>query len=495
MTRQVHFEVFRRAGAKGGWTLHEVVNDRGRALAMAQEMMASEKATGVKVVKETYDDESGDYLSLKIFEDGHNKMKMAPAQEDAPPSLPCFKPDDLYSYHARQTMMRLFGDFLARNRITITELIHRADMLDKLEATGTLYQHAVQKIAVAQAASSTTPVQQIVKNLNELATQATQRVYRDQRKGLFPNPRADQFAELAAKLAGQGDAAYLFNGALARHLKDTQSWNDKVLALLDILAKTPASGDPRTLVLSSIDAILAEALSASTALHELIGQAENLAEALTRLVELFLGKLAVDPAHGGVAALAARFAADELPEARTAIARRIVAEFKSAKRLRPDSLVEELTALRRLANRVVYGVGKFLSHEDLIAAFTLRSKRLVTQETLSNYIQDCAPDEKMERLLFVEENIIGIENKRQLAGFVTPVLNSAAFENFFQNPKVPLLQRLQRLAQLQSRVRRASFVDVQRQEIADRMDRLACEMAAREKVFVSLDDKQQNPIE
>lgn len=495
MARQVHFEVFRRAGAKGGWTLHEVVNDRSRALAMAQEMMASEKATGVKVVKETYDDDTGDYLSLKIFEDGHNKMKTAPAQEDAPPSLPCFKPDDLYSYHARQTMMRLLGDFLGRNKITITELIHRADMLDKLEATGTLYQHAVQKIAVAQAASSTTPVQQIVKNLNELLTQATQRVYRDQRKGLFPNPRADQFAELAAKLAGQGDAAYIFNGALARHLKDTQGWNDKVLALLDILAKTPASGDSRTLILSSIDAILAEALSASTALHELIGQAENLSEALTRLVELFLGKLAADAAHGGVAALAARFAADELPEARTAIARRIVAEFKSAKRLRPDSLVEELTSLRRLANRVVYGVGKFLSHEDLIAAFTLRSKRLVTQEILSPYIQDSAPDEKMERLLFVEENIIGIENKRQLAGFVTPVLNSAAFENFFQNPKVPLLQRLQRLTQLQSRVRRASFVDAQRQEIADKMDRLACEMAARAKLFESLEAKHQNHVE
>ena len=495
MTRQVHFEVFRRAGAKGGWTLHEVVNDRGRALAMAQEMMTSEKATGVKVVKETYDDDTGDYLSLKIFEDGHNKMKMAPAQEDAPPSLPCFKPDDLYSYHARQTMMRLFGDFLARNKITITELIHRADMLDKLEATGTLYQHAVQKIAVAQAASSTTPVQQIVKNLNELTTQATQRVYRDQRKGLFPNPHADQFAELAAKLAGQGDAAYIFNGALARHLKDTQGWNDKVLALLEILAKTPASGESRTLILSSIDAILAEALSASTALHELIGQAENLAEALTRLVELFLGKLAADSDHGGVAALSARFAADELPEARTAIARRIVAEFKSAKRLRPDSLVEELIALRRLANRVVYGVGKFLSHEDLITAFTLRSKRLVTQEILSSYIQDCAPDEKMERLLFVEENIIGIENKRQLASFVTPVLNSAPFENFFQNPKVPLLQRLQRLAQLQGRVRRASFVDVQRQEIADKMDRLACEMAARAKLFENLDAKHRNHVE
>ena len=117
-------------------------------------------------------------------------------------------------------MTRLLTDFLARNKITITELIHRADMLEKLEATGTLYQHAIQKIAVAQAASSTTPVQQIVKSLNELTTQAIQRVYRDQRKGLFPNPRPDQFAELAARLAGKGDAAYLFNGALARHLRD-----------------------------------------------------------------------------------------------------------------------------------------------------------------------------------------------------------------------------------------------------------------------------------
>src|SRR6185503_17182494 len=120
---------------------------------------------------------------------------------------------------------------------------------------------------------------------NELIDQATQRVYRDQRKGLFPNPRADQFAELAAKLAGQGDAPYLFNGALARSLKDTNSWNEKILALIEILGYAPQSGDPRTLILSSIDAVMSEALSASTALHELLGPSENLADALTRLVE------------------------------------------------------------------------------------------------------------------------------------------------------------------------------------------------------------------
>lgn len=494
MTREIHYEVFRRVGARGGWTLHEATGDRQRALNVAQELMASDQATGVKVVKETYNEETGDYLTLKIFEDGRNEMKEASAKEEPPQALPCFKPDDLYSYHARQTMGRLFVDFLARNKITLTELIHRADLLEKLEATGTVYQHAIQKVAVAQASSTAVPVQQIIKTLNELAAQALQRVYRDQRKGLFPNPHAHQFAELAAKLAGQGDAAYLFNGALARHLKDAQNWNEKVLALLEVLEGAPKDGAPRALVLSSIDAIMAEILSGSAALHELIGGAENLAEALHCLVELFLG----NPTGGnqqGLGPLATRFAADELPEARTALAARIVAEFKSSKRLCPASLVEELKALRRLANRVVMGVGKYLSHEDLITAFTLRSKRLVTQESLGSYLAECPPDEKMDRLLFVEENIIGIENKRQLASFIFPVINSASFENFFQNHKVALLSRLQRLAQLQGRVRRASFVDVQRDEIAQKLDRLAWDLAVRGRLFEGLDAKNQTHVE
>ena len=95
------------------------------------------------------------------------------------------------------------------------------------------------------------------------------------------------------------------------------------------------------------------------------------------------------------------------------------------------------------------GVGKYLSHEDLIAAFTLRSKRLVTQEILSCHIAEArARTKKSSGCCLWKKISSASENKRQLASFVLPVVNSAAFENFFQNPKAPLLQRLQRLAQL-----------------------------------------------
>jgi hypothetical protein len=494
VAKEVHYEIFRRIGAKGGWTMHDVRSDRDSAIELAQSLMKSEKATGVKVVKETYNDETGDYLTLKIFEEGHNEVKVSVAQEDAPHALPCFKPEDLYSYHARATIRRLMPDFLARNRITVTELIHRADMLEKLEATGTLYQHAIQKVAVAQAASTTTPVQQIVKSLNELVTQGTQRVYRDQRKGLFPNPQPQQFAELAGKLAPQGDGSYIFNAALAHHLKDAKGWDEKVQLLLTVMENAPAEDMPRKLVLSSVDAILAEVMGGSAALHELMGPAEILAESLSHLVELFLGRAPKD-AKGGLSKLTQHFAADDLPEARTAVADRIVAEFKSTKRLAPDSVVEELKALRSLANKIVMGVGKYLSHEDLVAAFTLRSKRLVTQEVLSTHIEGAQPDEKVERLLFVEENVIGSENKRQLASFVLPVVNSAAFENFFNNAKTPILGRLQRLAFLQNKVRRSNFIEENRQEISGKMDRLALGAATAAKLFEAIDARSTNHVE
>ena len=492
MAQSIHYEVFSRQGAKGGWKMLDVRADRESALQLAQSLMAEERATGVKVVKETYNEETGDYLTLKIFEDGHNQVKITPAQEDAPHALPCFKPDDLYSYHARATMTRLIGEFLARNKITITELIHRADMLEKLEATGTLLQHAIQKIAVAQAASTTTPVAQIIKSLNELTTKAFNRVYRDERNKTFPVVSTPAgFGTLAAKLAGQPGAAYIFNGAIAAYLRDAKGWDEKVFRLLALCGEAPDDGLGRVLLLTSVDSLIAEVLAGSAALHELIGSNENLGQALMCLVQLFLGKEPADAAdRAGLLALTQHFAADDLAESRTAIANRIMAEFKSAKRLCPQSLEDEFKTLRQIANRVVLGVGKYLSHEDLVGAFTLRSKRLETHETLGAYMSTAAgPDERLERLLSVEENIIGAENKRLLASFVVPVLTGAAFRSHFLESKQPVMARLQRLAQLQARVRRSGFQDNQRTEMCELLDKLACELEGRARIFEAIEAK------
>ena len=497
MARSIHYEIFSRQGSKGGWKMVDVRTERESALALAQSLMKEKRATGVKVVKETYNDETGDYLTLKIFEDGHNQMKTVPAQEDVPHALPCFKPDDLYSYHARATITRLLSEFLARNMITVTELGHRADMLEKLEATGTLLQHAIQKVAVAQAASTTTPVTQIVKSLNELASKACNRVYRDERNKYFRAARLTEFGALANELAGKNDAAYQLNGAIAKYLKDIKAWDEKVLRLIALMHEAPAEGPGRTLLLTSVDTIISEILAGSAALHSLIGPKEDLGRALMSLVQLFLGKNSGDAQEpAGLASLADRFAADALPESRSAIANRILVEFKSFRRLCPSSLEDEFKMLRQIANQLALGVGKFLSHDTLVTAFTLRSSRLVTNETLAKYLADAAtPEEKVERMLFVEENIIGAANKRQLAIFLLPIITANGFETHFVESKTPIISRLQKLAGLQSRVRRSGFQDNHRHEMVDLFDALACKVQARAKLFESIEAKFTNPAE
>ena len=497
MAKTIHYEVFSRQGARGGWTMTDVRNDRQAAIELAKGLMAGERATGVKVVKETYNADTGDYLSLKIFEDGHNKMKVAAAKEDPSPAIPCFKPEDLYSYHARATITRLIPDFLARNCVTVSELGVRADLLEQLEATGTLLQHAIQKVAVAQASSTKTPVQQIIKALHELLTKTFNRVYRDERSKVFPEVEPGGFGPLATKLADASDAAYLLNGAIARYLKDAEGWDDKVFRLLKLTEEVPADGPGALLLLGAVDAMIAEVLAGSAALHDLIGAKENLGQALMALVQLFLGHAQPDAGErAGLIALTQHFADDDMPESRTAIASRIMAELNSTKRLCPGSLEDELRTLRQIANRVVFGVGKFLSHEDLVAAFTQRSQRLVNYDTLGRYLETAGtPDERVERLLFVEDNVIGAENKRRLASFIVPMVSGATFETHFLNSKTPPLARLQRLAQLQTRVHRSSFQDTERREICDRLDKIASQVEARVRLFDSIEARPGGAVE
>ena len=178
--------------------------------------------------------------------------------------------------------------------------------------------------------------QQIIKTLNDLTTKACNRVYRDERNKYFREVALGDFRALADELSGKPDAAYQLNGAIAKYLKDAKAWDEKVFRLIALMNEAPAEGPGRALLLTSVDSIIAEILAGSAALHELIGAKEDLGLTLMSLVQLFLGKEPdVEGDHRGLISLTQRFAADELQESRTAIANRIMSEFKSAKRLCP----------------------------------------------------------------------------------------------------------------------------------------------------------------
>jgi hypothetical protein len=182
-----------------------------------------------------------------------------------------------------------------------------------------------------------------------------------------------------------------------------------------------------------------------------------------------------------------------LTEARAAIATRLLSELKSMKRLCPASWDNELTMARRLASALVRARGKYLSHEDLIAAFSERSRRFVTHEPLFQFLQDArSPDERIARLLTVEENIIGAENKRELATFILPLIGLHAFE---EQQGAGVLTKLKRVAELQGRVLRSGFQEMQMNQLATALDAVAKAIEERARLLASLETRFPDPVD
>ena len=70
----------------------------------------------------------------------------------------CLGPQDLYAPHARELIGRVLEDWLGRNGVTAFELLHRPDLVERLEASGVELQHAIQKVAIPESQATGQPV-------------------------------------------------------------------------------------------------------------------------------------------------------------------------------------------------------------------------------------------------------------------------------------------------------------------------------------------------
>ncbi len=488
MPHQVHYELFVRRGASPGWSLQEVGDSRAELIKAAEDAITSPYVSGVKVMKETYDEATGDFMSLRIFEEGKAKFKIAKMAEDVPPALPCLTPEDLYRVHARHTLARLFADVLGRWKITVTELIHRPDMIEKLEATGTLYQHAIQKVAIAQSNGGEQPLPQTMRALMDLTDRAIQRVYKEARAKRIMSPETvgDLVAYAEAKAGTAGDV-FLIGLAFAQFLKPAASWADKLDRVLAVIASPSANAVASRTLITLADQLVGEILGGAAALQELLGPVDDLGGALVAMSDLYLGRVPPNAPHLALGRLAGFFAADRLLDARTALARRVLSELKTHKRLAAN-VEDELTHLRAITSRLVLGPSRLVPHEDIVAAVTLRSRHLVQSGPIADYLTG-APNAlvKAERLVAFEVNIVGAENKRRIWDHLKPVITSAAFDAALMEEGAPAA-RLARAASIQTALLKSALAEAARTEGAALIDAAASRMIDAPRVMKQLAD-------
>jgi hypothetical protein len=504
----VHFEVYVRKTPGAPWTLSLATENRAAALATANELFAEGRVAAVKVTKEVLDEETREYNGVIILKLGAADVA-AKAKPQAEAQPLCVTPQDLYTLHARERIGRLLEGWLERNNATPFELLHRPDLVEKLEASGTDLQHAIQKIAVPEAHARAMSVHELIRVFHGLIERAVERLLKDQKRGVLPNVDKEGFAKAADRLANEPERLYLLGAGVAASIAPAKSWSEKVKRLLDLADAAPPSGPGRGAALATVQQPLAEILESKPGIHDVLGKGRDLGDslaALTRLaafdaverlmaVEKSVAKV-MPPISEDAERLAKWLGGEAFLDTRAAIGRRILRELTGPRRLRPGDAKGEIEVLRALGMCLTAAAGKLLPLEEVQAAFTTRSKMLVTGDFVEAYLgQGMAAREEVEALIWLTENVIGGANKRQAGGWLKAVINSLRFEKEATATDETATAKLLSLAALQKSVGRCGLVVEDYQPLQEKLGEFGGELEARARLTAGVARANAPPLQ
>lgn len=486
MAGPVHYEIYIRRTPPDDWSLSQAMEDRRRAMETAEDLMRDRQAVAVRVTKETLDPETMEFASVVVLTRGAPELKRKRPAPVEPRGPSCRGVQDLYAPHARETIGRILEDWLARQGSTAFELLHRPDLAERLEASGVELQHAIQKVAVPEAqAVPGQSVHELMRHYQRLAEQAIERLLKAGRSRTFADLETRSVADLAHSLAGAPDRAFLMGGAVAGSLRALTGARARLERLMDICDRAPIEGPPRALVFVAVEQILCELLGSRAGLAQILGpgldQGSSLAAAVRMVAPREVGAilahdprltLLVPPVEGPPARLGQRLAAGEFPLLAAALARMVLRELMSQRRLRPGDAVGEIDILRALATALTATAGRLLTLEEVQTAFIERSRSLVAADFVAAYVADCTSVlAEAERLTRLCENVTGGANKRAAARWLDACVASLRFETELRGrlttEVVPPGQRLLSLVILQRSVRNAGLPERETQAIVD----------------------------
>lgn len=444
--------------------------DRGQAVSTAEHLMKDAQVVAAKVTKETLDEETREFQTVTILRLGADE---APKKRRAPESDEplCVTPEDLYSIHARKRIGEIMEDWLARQRATAFELLHRPDLVERLEASGQELQHAIQKVAVPEATARGRNTHEMMRTFHRLVDRATQRLMGAYKRGQLPDLQNERFAAAAERLVGQPDAAFLLGGGVAMAAAAAKDWTEKLQRLLDLADAAPGPGPARALAMSVLEQPLAEILATRAGLDGIVGKTANLgaslaaltrlaaADAVEMLIKVERSVAKVMPEFSPQAERLSRWlSSDDLSEVRTALGKRILTELNGPRRLCPGDPEAEIEVLRALAMSLTAASGKLLSAEDVTLAFSHRSKVLIAADFVETYLgRGKTAVEEGEALVWLTENVIGSSNKRHAGRWLHGVVVNPRFEREILTGSESGPARLQALAGLQRAVGRCGL--------------------------------------
>ena len=477
--QQVHFEVHVRQS--GSWTVQKVGEDKTSSVETAKQLKTNRNVDAVKVLQVSFDSSDPVFHDKEIYFDGDREQ--AGKKNDVDLIEPvCKKLDDIYRPEARRAIWSLLQKPMQGWQITPLELLHHQGHLQRLNDTGQILQGAVQRVAISQVQKTGQKVNDRVLDLYSFANEALGELKKLTIEDNIPDIEDGNLIRLSKKLKEDPNWRRTFMMALARFFHSYKTVDDKFKKVLEWLG---LYDDPR--VLEILDRYLADFLSQSQYLQTILGEEENLGDAMLGLVDFIRGSRKFTPdMHKGAIRINALLRDQFLPETRAALSHRFLETLCGNKSFVANNPFKSIQYHSRLLARMHIADGEHVGGEEAVEALKDRCERMTGPTTIAtilgneNYTLDRA-----EKLLKVSEGVIGGVNKRTIANYLLPVLDSSHNIKLIMEAPVSPLATVARLRNLQIQAIKSGFQIYYEEKITTALDDLAVDLINNKEILQS----------
>lgn len=359
----------------GRWCTQSYLGAEEEAVTAAKRYLNDKKCEGARVVH-NWARSDGRIVEKEIFSQTRTVRDDGPIRiaevDSAPPK--CEMPSDYYGPQSRTMMNRIFRNYMEKQFVTPTELIHNYRELKRIQEKDTLVPSAVDRVAFLQtrdgSQDSKSRRDEIFKSVDAMSARArkAESLRLPRLNGSFKD-----VVDAVAALDGE-DTDYLAKVVLARDLLNARNW----LGKLDRLCRLAVQeGDSHALDI--LDGVIADVLG-SNVVQEILGYQPSLAAAIGRMFDLAEGKLPTDKSEAGESAdmLNSLFRDGKLPLSRAVLIDRAIKQIKSANPLYRSDPGKEREAFLSLIGRMVTADG-LLFGADAADALTWRAARMMEE--------------------------------------------------------------------------------------------------------------------
>lgn len=491
-----HYEVYFRNSPTDQWKMLGAESSKQLAIDEARDAMRDAPNGSVKVVKEVFEIDTGMFVSNTVFREGEQSV-VKPDRADKQDDIPCSAPDQLIATAGREAIKLALREWLAQEQSLVLELVHNPKLVDRLEASGTVMQHAVQSYAVARADEREASVQHYIKQLNALIGQATQILYQDTRAESVERLTPEKVHTVLERLSERSDRERRLKLNLAFTLGEERDWYSKGEKMIGLINAIRQLGDDHRWARGIVERFLEEFIGDYNARSCLIEPPADLGQKVDALTAILCGRTdAVELLKPLGRVVAGNIKHGRFKRCQLVLARDVVGILQTPKRLRPSDVFSEIDLVRRLADSMIASAGHLLSPDSIANAFTTRSAQLVQHDAMTEIAKARPhPEDALNALVEMERSVVGMQNKVKIADYIISFATSFQAKNHFVFGQQPLLARLSALGKFDERVRASTFPETEKIRIGRTLTAIGEEINRETEFFRRIDGAKADPLD